>query len=139
MRATNSGTMMAFWSQLSQFWYQRTVRKLRVSKFMGLILERHNHVVVCERNFMMRKILWTENIFLNLIFVYYLRDYIEKKKELKRDYLTKSRRHPSKPTSSRSQFSHFFMSFLTKSWEWSIFGAAWKTSPTGSINKQKVA
>jgi hypothetical protein len=43
--------------------------------------------------------------------------------------LTKSRRHPSIPISVRSHFIHRIMSFRTKSWEWSMFGAAWKMSP----------
>lgn len=51
-------------------------------------------------------------------------------------HLTKSRRHPSKPISFRSQFNHSFMSLRTKPWEWSTFGAAWKISPVHQKHTQ---
>lgn len=75
----------------------------------------------------------------SIIYLLFTRNHLCWRKESTRNYLTKSRRHPSKPISLRSQFSHSFMSLLTKSWEWSIFGAAWKMSPTAITNKQKVA
>lgn len=59
----------------------------------------------------------------------------EKFPELRWADLTKSRRHPSKPISVRSHFIQPTMSFRTKSWEWSMFGAAWKKSPAARSPK----
>lgn len=43
--------------------------------------------------------------------------------------LAKSKRKSWNPTLLRSHRSHPMMSFLTKSWVWSIFGNPWKMAP----------